>query len=102
MKGLVRLLLGTTVVAAGLVGGASAVQAAPTGCNLEIGVPSDGARVKCTSGTGEVRVGITCLVMKPGDPFEVNHYGGWVGVGAFSSQACGGGPRLVDAWYETR
>jgi hypothetical protein len=103
MKALVpRLLLGTALVAAGVLGGASAAQAAPTGCALEIGTPNDGARVKCTSGTGEVRVGIECLVMKPGDPFTVVHHGAWVGVGAYSSAACGGGPVLSDAWYETR
>jgi hypothetical protein len=102
MKALVRLLLSTIVVTTGLVGGATAVQAAPSGCTLETGVPADGARVRCTSGTGEARVGISCLVRKPGDPFEVIHYGAWVGVGAYSSQTCAGGPTLVDAWYETR
>jgi hypothetical protein len=102
MKTLVRLLLGTTVVAAGLVGGATAAQAAPTGCTLQTGVPADGARARCTSGTGEVRVGISCLVLKPGDPFEVTHHGPWVGVGAYSAQSCAGGPVLADAWIETR
>ena len=102
MKTLVRLLLGTAVVAAGLVAGATAVQAAPTGCALQTGVPADGARARCASGTGQVRVGISCLVLKPGDPFEVTHYGPWVGVGAYSSKACDGGPTLVDAWIETR
>lgn len=102
MKALVRLLLSSTVVAAGLVGGATAAQAAPTGCAVETGVPADGARARCTAGTGQVRVGISCLVRKPGNPFEVIHYGPWVGVGAYSSQSCAGGPTLVDAWFETR
>jgi hypothetical protein len=102
MKALARLLLGATVIAAGVVAFPTAAQAAPTGCTLQTGVPADGARVRCTSGTGEVRVGITCLVLKPGDPFEVNHFGAWVGVGAYSSRACAGGPILVDAWFETR
>jgi hypothetical protein len=98
-----RLLLGTAVVAVGLVSGATAAQAAPTGCRLETGVPSEGASVRCTSGTGQVRVVIECIVGKPGaDPIITQRNGAWVGVGATSSAACSGVTGLYDAWFETR
>jgi hypothetical protein len=104
MKSLARsILVSTGMVAIGLLGSATAAQAAPTGCTLETGVPSDGARVRCTSGSGEVRVMVECLLIKPGgDPITTTRPGPWVGVGATSSTTCSGGPRLSDAWYEVR
>jgi hypothetical protein len=99
----VRLVLGTAIVVIGLVGGGAAAQATPTGCTLQTGVPSDGAQVRCTSGTGEVRVVIECIVTPAGrDPIITQRSGAWVGVGATSSAACTGGPRLYEAWFEVR
>jgi hypothetical protein len=90
------------MVAIGLLGSANAAQAAPSGCTLEVGAPADGARVRCSSGTGEVRVMLQCIVLKPGDPIINDRPGPWVGVGATSSTTCAGGPQLYEAWYEVR
>lgn len=100
-KSVLRLLLGTTVVATGVLGGAIAAHADPTGCQLKTGLPGDKAEAWCTSGVGSVRVGIECTIFPPGrDPISTTRYGKWVVVGAKSSQACTGGPILTDAWYE--
>ncbi|MCA2219285.1 hypothetical protein [Jidongwangia harbinensis] len=104
MKSLVRaVLVGTGIVVAGLLGSANAAQAVPSGCNLQVGVPADGAQVRCSSGTGEVRVRIQCILTKPGgDPIINDRNGAWVGVGSTSSVNCPGGPTLYEAWYEVR
>ena len=98
-----RSLLVTAVVSAALVGGGTAAPAAPSGCTLREGVPVDGASVRCSSGSGEVRVVIECRLSKPGgDPVFATRNGPWVGVGATSSATCTGAPVRSDAWFEVR
>ncbi|MGN9911249.1 hypothetical protein ACTMTJ_27200 [Phytohabitans sp. LJ34] len=98
-----RLLLGSAVVAAGVLGTASAAHAVPTGCSFLTGQPADTAAVQCTSGTGEVRVVVECTIFPPGrDPISTLHLGRWVGVGAISRAECRGGPVLTDRWFEVR
>jgi hypothetical protein len=98
-----RLLVGAAVVAAGVLGSATAAQAVPTGCSFLSGQPADTAAVRCTSGTGEVRVVIECTIFPPGrDPISTTRFGPWVGVGSTSSADCRGGPVLTDRWYEVR
>lgn len=100
-KSVLRLLVGTAVVATGVLGGATAAHAVPTGCQVKTGLPGDKAEAWCTSGTGSVRVAIECTIFPPGrDPISTYKYGKWVAVGAKSSQVCTGGPIVTDAWYE--
>jgi hypothetical protein len=95
---IMRLLFAGALAAPLIAVGATAVQAAPTGCTA---TPSgNGAQARCTSGTGEFRVGIICVVK--GGEFENDHYGPWVGVGGTSAATCPGGSRLTDWWYEVR
>ena len=100
MRMIPKLLVGGVLVVAGTVVVPAAAQAAPSGCSVTVSGRT--ARATCTGGTGQVRAGAECLVMKPGDPFSTTSYGAWVGVGAVSTATCGGGTHLVDAWYETR
>lgn len=97
-----RLLVSAAVVTTGVLGTATAAQALPADCQVQVGTPADGATVWCARGTGEYRAAVECLVMKPGDPFSTFRYGPWVNIQAYSSIDCPGGPRLVDAWYEVR
>lgn len=97
-----RLLLSGAIVATGLVGTATAAQAAPTGCVLTPDSRTDGASVQCSSGTGQVRVVVECTVFRPGDPISTLRFGPWVNVGQRSSQNCPGGPRLTDDFFEVR
>jgi hypothetical protein len=99
-----RLLLGTAIVSAGVLGGATAAHAEPTSCDLETGVPRGGANVWCSGGDGEARVGIQCALFKPGsDPIITARHGPWVTVQATSSAACPlSHQALWDAWYEVR
>jgi len=97
-----RLLLGTAIVSVGVLGTATAAQAAPANCTLTVGVPTDGAKVRCTSGTGEYRVVLECIALKPGDPVIARRPGPWVAIQGTSSNTCSGPPSLYEAWYEVR
>ncbi|MBF9130161.1 hypothetical protein I0C86_14525 [Plantactinospora sp. S1510] len=96
MKILFTRLLVTGALAVPLVAvGATAASAEPTNCTA---TPSGNTtRARCTSGTGQVRAGILCVVK---GEFENDHYGPWVGIGATSTVTCPGGGRGVDWWYE--
>ncbi|WP_173060388.1 hypothetical protein [Phytohabitans houttuyneae] len=99
-----RLLVSSAIVTAGMLGGgATAAQAVPTGCVLQMETPVDGANVWCSGGTGESRVVLECITIKPGsDPIIATRPGPWVNIQATSSATCSGPPRLYDAWYEVR
>jgi hypothetical protein len=92
--------MGAALVAALVAGGATPAQAVPSNCTLT-SIPK-GGKVKCTTGTGEVRVYVTCIILKPGDPIENTIYGPWVGVGATSQKTCGGGSQATDIGYQVR
>jgi hypothetical protein len=100
MRMIPKLLVGGVLAVAGTLAVPTAAQAAPTGCTVTVAGRT--AQANCSGGTGQVRAGVECLVMKPGDPFSTNRFGSWVAVGAVSSVSCAGGTHLVDAWYETR
>jgi hypothetical protein len=98
-------VMSRVLVAAGI--GAAAVLAVPTGAqatpaNCSVTLQHKTATAICTAGSGQVRAAIECLVMKPGDPFEVIHYGGWVPIGLTSQARCANGNQVLDYWYETR
>jgi hypothetical protein len=96
MKILVRLLMGTAMVAAGLAGSATAAQAVPTNCSLQAGVPSNGASASCRAGTGLVRVVIGCSG-PASDPVLRYFAGPWVGIGAVSEAVCRPSARFTSA-----
>jgi len=100
MRVLSRVLVAAAIGVAGTLVVPAAAQAAPTGCSVNLQQKT--ARASCTGGTGQVRAWIACIVLKPGDPVESSHPGGWVNVGATSSASCGGGSQVTDYWYETR
>ena len=100
MRVLSRIVVAAVVGVTGALVAPAAAQATPSNCSVTL--QNKTARAICTGGSGQVRAGIECLVMKPGDPFEVIHYGGWVYIGLTSSASCANGNQVVDYWYETR
>jgi hypothetical protein len=95
MKSLTRIVItlavaGSTLAIAGAPADAASCTATRSGTN--------GASATCTSGT--YRVGVECVVLKPGDPISTIHYGAWKSDGVASTRSCAGGSRLFDFWAE--
>jgi len=79
------------LLAAGAVTAVTAgpAEATPTNCSvsyLTSGSLRIGAHGRCTAGTGQYRIATTCTDELRGS--SVTYYGGWVGIGSYSSVTC--------------
>ncbi|MEU6368810.1 hypothetical protein ABZ876_24485 [Streptomyces sp. NPDC046931] len=96
----------TPLVLAGIavaapIAGATAASAKPSGC--QVGHPdSNTGTAICRTGTGQVRVKITCQDGITGSKHLA--YGPWVGVNKLSKAACGAPQRMIVTLvdYQTR
>ncbi|OAR23703.1 hypothetical protein A8W25_14390 [Streptomyces sp. ERV7] len=89
------------IAVAAPIAGATAASAAPGSC--QVGRPdSNTGTAICRTGTGQVRVKVTCKDGINGNTY--NAYGPWVGINRWSKVACGAAQRVVVTLvdYQTR